>query len=118
MGTRMKDFRLPLYSRSVFSRIGVVTVRKLIVAPSSQSLSEKELYVMTMENKIRRLFVTSDVLLVTFSWFFRGGFSVAFSWPSSAQKKKKKKQCLGIFRGFSWPSCWANFTRTRPQKVF
>ena len=34
-----------------------------------------------------------------------------------------EKQCLGVFRGFfmfffvafSWPSFWANFTRTRPR---
>ena len=33
-----------------------------------------------------------------------------------------EQQCLGVFRGFfvalSWPSFWANFTRTRPGKVF
>ena len=28
------------------------------------------------------------------------------------------KQCFGLFRGFSWPSFWANFARTRPRKVF
>ena len=64
-------------------------------------------------------------LLVTFAWLFRS-FFVAFSaW--------KKKQCLGVFRAFfaafpwlfrgfsvafSWPSFWANVTRTRPGKVF
>ena len=33
-----------------------------------------------------------------------------------------EKQCLGLFRGFfvalSWPSFWANFTRSHPRKVF
>ena len=52
-------------------------------------------------------------LLVTFSLLFRGFF---VAW------KKKQQQCSGVFRGFSvafpWPSSWANFTRTRPGKVF
>ena len=49
--------------------------------------------------KIRRLFVTCDVFtryfFVASSWFFRG-----------------------FFVAFSWPSFWANFTRTRPGRVF
>ena len=45
--------------------------------------------------------------------FFRGFFVALICF---------EKQCLGLFRGFSvafsWPSCWANFTRARPRKVF
>ena len=60
-------------------------------------------------------------LLVTFSWLFRD-FSVAFPWLFRGPLLSRKKQCLGLFRGFfvafSWPPFWAKFTRTRPGTVF
>ena len=68
---------------------------------------------------VRRLFVTCDVF-ARFSWLYRG-FFVASSWPSSPWKNSVSAFFVFFsffFVAFSWPSFWANFTRTRPRKVF
>ena len=59
----------------------------------------------------RRLFVTCDVFArYYFSWLFRGFFVALIC---------LEKQYLGVFPGFSVAfSFWANYTRTRPGKVF
>ena len=59
-----------------------------------------------------------------YSLLFRG-FSVAFPWLFRGPLRSRKTvfgRFSWLFRGFfvafSWPSFWANFTRTRPGKVF
>ena len=54
----------------------------------------------------RGLHLLGKTVFRHFSWFFRG-FFVVFSWLFR-----------GFFVAFSWPPFWANFTRTRPGKVF
>ena len=52
--------------------------------------------------------------------------SVAISWLFRGPHLLGKRQCSGLFRGFSvvffvafsWPSFWANLMRTRPRKLF